>query len=470
MIESPTGKKRVVRRVPRHVADMPPAWAGAGPECKALKRRWRPCFAKRIATLAVFATLAFPAFAQDVMRGHGGPVRALAINGAARELVSGSFDSTVIVWDLDRGIAKRVLRFHEGPVNAVAILGDGCIASGGEDRRIAIWCGDGTKPVQVLEGHEAPVTSLASWGTGVASGSLDNTLRVWDHTGNLPSGVLSTFKSAVSSVSTLQSDKQDGSWLAGGTADGTVETRWRDRIYRISLVATISMIAASEDETIVASADGAVRFLKAQVTTAVLDIDGTPLSSLALSPDGRLIATAGLRGGIAIIDRASRKIIHRLTGPGLPVWSLVFDTDNRTLISGGADRVIRRWDAVEGKALASNLPERDLVAEAVASGERGAQIFRACQACHTLSSDDGNRAGPTLHGIIGRRIGSAPGYAYSEALPKLPIIWTSETIARLFEVGPNAYTPGTKMPEQTITDPADRHALVEWLARVTARQ
>ena len=40
-------------------------------------------------------------------------------------------------------------------------------------------------------------------------------------------------------------------------------------------------------------------------------------------------------------------------------------------------------------------------------------------------------------------------------------------LAKLFEVGPTIYTPGTKMPEQRITDPDDRRALVEWLARVT---
>ena len=38
------------------------------------------------------------------------------------------------------------------------------------------------------------------------------------------------------------------------------------------------------------------------------------------------------------------------------------------------------------------------------NGERGAQVFRACAACHTLTPSDGNRAGPTLHGIFGRRI------------------------------------------------------------------
>ena len=82
-------------------------------------------------------------------------------------------------------------------------------------------------------------------------------------------------------------------------------------------------------------------------------------------------------------------------------------------------------------------------------------------------ADDTNRAGPTLHGIFGRRIATAPGYVYSDALSRMSLSWSAETIARLFEIGPNAYLPGTKMPEQRITDPADRRALVEWLAEKT---
>jgi cytochrome c len=94
-------------------------------------------------------------------------------------------------------------------------------------------------------------------------------------------------------------------------------------------------------------------------------------------------------------------------------------------------------------------------------------VFRACVACHGLTPRDTNLAGPTLNGIMGRRIASQPGYAYSAPFAKLDIIWTPETIARLFEVGPAKFTPGTKMPEQRITDPDDRRALVDWLARVT---
>ena len=89
----------------------------------------------------------------------------------------------------------------------------------------------------------------------------------------------------------------------------------------------------------------------------------------------------------------------------------------------------------------------------------GAEVFRACVACHTLNADDGVRAGPTLHGIFGRRIATLPGYNFSAALRTMNIVWTPETVSKLFEVGPNTYTPGTKMPEQRIGSPGDRAAL-----------
>ena len=100
-------------------------------------------------------------------------------------------------------------------------------------------------------------------------------------------------------------------------------------------------------------------------------------------------------------------------------------------------------------------------------GERGAEVFQACAACHTLTPDGGNRAGPTLHGVFGRRIASLPGYNFSPALKNLDIVWDARPIAKLFEIGPSHYTPGTKMPEQAIGNAADREALVRFLEKAT---
>jgi cytochrome c len=97
----------------------------------------------------------------------------------------------------------------------------------------------------------------------------------------------------------------------------------------------------------------------------------------------------------------------------------------------------------------------------------GAQVFRACVACHTLRPDAGNRAGPTLAGLFGRRIATLSGYNFSPALRSLAIVWTPETVSKLFELGPATFTPGTKMPEQRIGLPAERAALVKFLQQAT---
>jgi cytochrome c len=170
---------------------------------------------------------------------------------------------------------------------------------------------------------------------------------------------------------------------------------------------------------------------------------------------------------VAIIDRHERKLLRTLVGPGLPVWSAAFFPDNRTLLTGGTDRMIRRWDALTGDHIGQVAMAGPGDPLAAFGDDHGAQVFRACVACHTLRPDEGNRAGPSLHALFGRRIATLPGYNFSPALKKLDITWTPETVAKLFEIGPNAYTPGTKMPEQTIGSAEDRQALVKFLEKAT---
>jgi len=191
--------------------------------------------------------------------------------------------------------------------------------------------------------------------------------------------------------------------------------------------------------------------------------------SIAVSPDGALVAAASVGGSVAVIDRNTRVLARTLVGPGLPVWSVAFLPDSRTLLTGGADNIIRRWNAVTGDSIDPLLLEAAGDPLAAYAGDSGADVFRACVACHTLSADQPNRAGPTLANLFGRRIATLPGYNFSEALKRLDIVWSPETVSRLFEIGPSAYTPGTKMPEQRIGSEEDRAALVQFLERATKR-
>ena len=112
--------------------------------------------------LAIVLSVALAASAaQAQLRGHGGPVKSIAISRDGTEIVSGSFDQSAIRWSLKRDAAEQVLRFHEGAVNATAMLPDGRAVTGGEDGRIAIWRAGASEPERMLEGHQGPVAALA---------------------------------------------------------------------------------------------------------------------------------------------------------------------------------------------------------------------------------------------------------------------------------------------------------------------
>jgi cytochrome c len=407
--------------------------------------------------------------AQAQLRGHGGPVRALAISPDGAQAVSGSFDTSAIRWSLSRNAAEQVLRFHDGAVNAVVFLRDGRIATSGEDARIAIWRPGEPQPATVLTGHEAPVVALAVSpdGTTLASASWDHTARLWPLAGGAPR--------------VIKGHAQNVNGVAFAPDGRALVTAGYDATLRITplvgegtpVVATLptalnAVAVVADGEIVTAGADGKVYLLSAAgKLEAEVEAAQAPIIAVALSDDARLIAAAGIRGSVAVIDRAARKLERTLVGPGLPVWSAAFFPDSRTLLTGGTDRIIRRWDAVTGEPIGNvvmGTPEDPLAAFA---GDHGAEVFRACVACHTLRADEGMRAGPTLAGIFGRRIATLPGYNFSDALKRLDIVWTPETVAKLFEVGPMTYTPGTKMPEQRIGSAEDRAALVQFLEKAT---
>jgi cytochrome c len=407
-----------------------------------------------------------PAEAQ--LRGHGGPVRALAISSDGAAALSGSFDASAIRWSLPRDAAEQVLRLHEGAVNAVAILPDGRAVTAGEDARIGIWTPGKQTPDVVLEGHSGPIVALAVSpdGATLASASWDRTIRLWPLAGGAPQ-VLEGHEQNVNGVAFMQ----DGEALVSAGYDGTMHIwplQGRGSPLASTLPSPLNAVVVAPGEIVTAGADGKVYFLSpAGEQRYSVEASPTPVISLAISPDGERIAAAGVRGSVAIIDRKTHALARTLIGPGLPVWSVAFFPDSRTLLTGGTDRVIRRWDTESGAlidAAPTGGPEDPLAPYA---GDPGAQIFRACVACHTLKLEEGNRAGPTLHGIFGRRIATLPGYNFSEPLKHLDIVWSPETVAKLFEIGPASYTPGTKMPEQRIGAPADREALVQFLERAT---
>lgn len=396
---------------------------------------------------------------------HGGPVRAVLPLPGDR-LASAGFDESVILWDRLGGRALSVTRWHDGAVNALAALPGGGFASAGEDRRIAIWpARPGDAPVRVLTGHEARIAGLAAAPDGrIGSAAWDGTARVWAADGS--ARVLEGHRGNVNAIVF----RPDGVPVTAGF-DGTVRA-WPEAGGPILLGEfglPQNTLAALPDGTVaVASVDGAVRLIGADGAIRELAQGGRPVVSLAATPDGRLLAAASLGGSVAVYALPEGRLRTTLEGPGLPVWSVAFDATGREIWTGGADRRVRRWDAATGRPLGPlGVEMPDLAAAFPGADPHGVRVWQACAACHSLTAEGGNMAGPHLHRLFGRRMGSVEGYRYSERLARGDIVWTPETVGDLFTRGPDVVTPGTRMPVQRVDNAEDLAALLRFLEQAT---
>ena len=138
-----------------------------------------------------------------------------------------------------------------------------------------------------------------------------------------------------------------------------------------------------------------------------------------------------------------------MTSPGRPAWLGAH--------SGAAWLV---FALLAGVAISS-------AQAAIGDPEAGAKAFLVCSACHSVSHDGAALIGPNLYGVVGRDVGSVPGFEYSPELVAVGGTWTPERIDR-FLADPNAFAPGTRMGLVGIADPVERANLVAYLGSLKA--
>lgn len=100
-------------------------------------------------------------------------------------------------------------------------------------------------------------------------------------------------------------------------------------------------------------------------------------------------------------------------------------------------------------------------AEIIADAGAPPPAFAQCVSCHAVKPGV-NGVGPSLHGVVGRKAGTLPGYAYSEALKT----WgktLDEAELDKWLTAPMTDVPGTKMVFPGIPDPARRKAVIDYL-------
>lgn len=92
----------------------------------------------------------------------------------------------------------------------------------------------------------------------------------------------------------------------------------------------------------------------------------------------------------------------------------------------------------------------------------GQRLFQQCASCHQVGVNAHGGFGPQLNGLFGRRAGSSPDYAYSEAMKNSGIVWNEQTLAAFLR-DPGKTVPGTKMRFWGISDANQILALQAYL-------
>jgi cytochrome c len=410
--------------------------------------------------LALLLTLA----SAGAVAGHGGPIKAIAVSPDGKLALTGSFDYTVILWDLSTVTPLGRMVGHDAAVDAVAFLPGDRAISGSDDDSLILWNLIDGKPLARWKAHTAKVAAVAvaPGGRLVASGGWDHKVILWTVATGTPR-LLAGYEANVNAVafsadgSLLASGDYDGRIMLWHVPDGTPAGTLRGNGFPVNALAF-----APDGRLVAALGDDTVRVFDLAAKREALRYIGhtEPVVSLALSPDGTLAASGSSRGTVEVWRLATGETLRNIYATLGAVWAVAFPGNDARVVSAGNDGALREWSVATGAEIVGGRPA---IAPPPEPTDRGAALFRKCQACHDFDPNDRSKAGPTFWHLIDRPAGSVAGYPYSPALKASGLVWNEATINRLFADGPQAVAPGSKMPLQKMPSARDRADLIQYL-------
>jgi len=116
-------------------------------------------------------------------------------------------------------------------------------------------------------------------------------------------------------------------------------------------------------------------------------------------------------------------------------------------------------DSGEGAAAVEPIANR----LAKADPAKGAEVFKKCQTCHTITQGGPNGQGPNLWATVGEPIAQGKnGFAFSDALKSVGGTWTFDKLDAWL-TSPRKFANGTKMTFAGLSDPQDRADVIAYL-------
>lgn len=409
----------------------------------------------------------------DTFSKHGANLWSVAPSRDGRRVVTASDDGTARVWDVGTKVSLP-LEGHTEPVHFAMFSSDGRhVVTASNDRTARIWDAHTGKQIAVLGGHTGRVLTavFSPDGPRVLTASEDETARLWNvdtsivdlkgHDGGVWTVAFSRDRRLV------VTGADDGSAMVWDAQTGARRAVLRRHEARVSS----AMFSPDGERVVTASDDGTARISSAQTgdeLAALKDHKG-PVRSAVFSPDGLLVATAS---DVARLWNAKTGDIAKpLVGHQGKIHAAAFTADGKRVVTLGADRTFRIWDAQTGEEVARSTQS----GENHEAGTHKMAIRPDGEEAVTVGGDDTPRlwnvkTGQLLAVLRGHR-GSGYGVAYSTDGKKIATastdntvrIWnadTREAVAVLEGVAPMWDAAFSADGERLVTASEDRSARI----------
>jgi F-box/WD-40 domain protein MET30 len=286
-----------------------------------------------------------------ILRGHSNGVMCIQFDDNI--LATGSYDSTIRIWDIDTGECLRILRGHSSGVRALQ-FDDTKLISGSMDHDVRVWNWRTGECMSVMHGHDAGVIAVNFEGNLLATGSVDKTVKIW----NFKTQQKHTLRGHKDWVNAIKLDSASRT-VFSASDDCTVRLWDLDILETIQTfeghvgqVQQVTLLPAEyePDDFDAEDDDGA----SSTATSSEIDPNSPRPTSSPFDAwpcdrprPAHYMVTGGLDSTVRLWDVTTGKCLKTFFGHLEGVWALA--GDSLRVVSGAEDRLVKVWDARTGK-------------------------------------------------------------------------------------------------------------------------